>query len=144
MVSPAVVVAAARAWLGTPYVHQASTCGAGTDCLGLVRGVWRAVCGDEPELPPPYTMDWGESGQREVLRHAAERWLTPVADGVGSAGDILLFCMRDGMIAKHLGIVSVPGAMFIHAYSGHGVVESPLSQPWVRRVVGTFRFPFVE
>jgi hypothetical protein len=52
--------------------------------------------------------------------------------------------MRDGTVAKHLGVVSVAGARFIHAYSGHGVVESPLSQPWLRRVVGRFRFPFVE
>ena len=36
------VVAEARMWIGTPYVHQASALGAGCDCLGLVRGVWRA------------------------------------------------------------------------------------------------------
>ncbi len=29
----------ARLWLGTPYVHQASTRGAGADCLGLIRGI---------------------------------------------------------------------------------------------------------
>lgn len=43
------VVAEARGWVGTPYVHQASARGAGADCLGLVRGVWRGVFGDEPE-----------------------------------------------------------------------------------------------
>ena len=30
------VVATARAWIGTPYVHQASVRGAGCDCLGLL------------------------------------------------------------------------------------------------------------
>lgn len=31
------IVAAARGWIGTPYLHQASLKGVGTDCLGLVR-----------------------------------------------------------------------------------------------------------
>ena len=37
------VVVEARRWLGTPYLHQASECGVGADCLGLLRGVWRGV-----------------------------------------------------------------------------------------------------
>jgi NlpC/P60 family putative phage cell wall peptidase len=46
------IVAAALAWLGTPYRHQASTQGAGCDCLGLVRGVWRTLYGREPWTAP--------------------------------------------------------------------------------------------
>ena len=42
------IVATARSWLGTPYHHQASLRGVGCDCLGLVRGVWRELYGDEP------------------------------------------------------------------------------------------------
>ena len=56
------IVAAARGWIGTPYVHQASVKGAGTDCLGLVRGIWRELYGPEPEALPAYTPDWGEAG----------------------------------------------------------------------------------
>ena len=48
-----VIVAAARRWIGTPYRHQASLIHVGCDCLGLVRGVWREVIGDEPEAAPP-------------------------------------------------------------------------------------------
>ena len=39
----AAIVAEARAWIGTRYRHQASVKGVGCDCLGLVRGVWRAL-----------------------------------------------------------------------------------------------------
>ena len=67
------VIAAARRWLGTPYRHQASTMGAGCDCLGLIRGVWREVLGPEPELPPAYSQMWGELGQDELLWQAALR-----------------------------------------------------------------------
>ena len=59
------IVAAARGWIGTPYVHQASVKGAGTDCLGLVRGIWRELYGPEPEALPAYTPDWGEAGVQE-------------------------------------------------------------------------------
>lgn len=54
------VVALARAWIGTPYVHQASKLGGGCDCLGLIRGVWREVYGHEPESIPAYSADWSE------------------------------------------------------------------------------------
>jgi hypothetical protein len=51
--------------------------------------------------------------------------------------------MREGSVAKHLGIVAETGARatFIHAYSGHGVVETALSAPWRRRIVARFQFP---
>lgn len=138
-----VIVAAARSWIGTPYRHQASVRGAGADCLGLLRGVWREVLGAEPEAVPAYTQDWSEPSGREDLLAAALRWLRvkPLADA--AAGDVLLFRMRAGAVAKHLGIAGQigPQASFIHAYSGHGVVETALSDPWARRVVARFTFP---
>lgn len=137
------IVAAARGWIGTPYRHQQSRKGAGTDCLGLVRGVWREVIGEEPEVVPAYTADWSEAFGREDLLAAACRWLRPTADGALLPGEVLLFRMYDSAVAKHLGIVSQTGATprFVHAYSGQGVVESPLAAPWARRVVARFSFP---
>lgn len=133
----------ARGWLGTPYRHQASCRGAGADCLGLVRGVWRELYGEEPEAVPPYSTDWAEPQRDEVLLRAALRHLRERPAGVIAPGDVLLFRMRDGSIAKHLGIAAEVGtqASFIHAYSGHDVTESPLSAPWRRRIVAVFAFP---
>lgn len=143
--SRADIVASARGWIGTPYRHQASCKGGGCDCLGLLRGVWREVVGAEPEPIPPYTPDWSEPERVERLWAAATRHLEPLEASQNDfeAGDVLLFCMRDGAVAKHLGIVSAAGDQprFVHAYSGHGVVESPLSRPWRRRVVARFAFP---
>lgn len=143
MESAFAAVAEARRWIGTPYVHQAAMRGAGTDCLGLLRGVWGALYGAEPETVPPYTQDWAEPGNSEELWNAARRWLVEVQRRELVPGDVLLFRMRAGSVAKHLGIVSVvgPGASFIHAYTGHGVTESPLSTPWLRRVAAKFEFP---
>lgn len=137
------VAAQARKWIGTPYRHQASARGAGCDCLGLVRGVWRTLLGAEPEWVPPYSPDWAEPARDEVLWRAAGRHFVPRALHEAAQGDVLLFRMRPGAIAKHLGIQTVtgPGAAFVHAYAGHGVVESPLSAPWARLIVARFSFP---
>ncbi len=137
------VVARAQDWLGTPYQHQASCKGAGTDCLGLLRGIWREMYGAEPRMVPSYTADWSEPTGREDLLEAAQALLLPVAAGQEVPGDVLLFRMRPGSVAKHLGLLvrSGPTASFIHAYSGHGVVTSALSAPWQRKIAAIFRFP---
>lgn len=137
------IVLEARDWIGTPYVHQASAKGAGSDCLGLLRGVWRALNGPEPERVPAYSRDWSEPQGEERLWEAALRHLHVKQLGEEAPGDVLLFRMRSGSIAKHLGIAARIGgqASFVHAYSNHGVIESPLSMPWRRRVVARFEFP---
>lgn len=140
------VVAVARGWIGTPYLHQGAVRGAGCDCLGLVRGVWREMRGAEPEVVPPYTPDWSEPARDEVLWRAAARHLLGQPLGTLAAGDVILFRMREGAVAKHLGIVGEVGERpsFIHAMSGQRVVESPLSTPWARRIVARFAFPGQE
>ncbi|WP_223429005.1 NlpC/P60 family protein [Tateyamaria pelophila] len=140
------IIAEATLWIGTPYVHQMAVKNAGCDCLGLVRGVWRAVIGAEPERPPAYSRDWSEPQGEERLWDAAARHLVRKPLGEAAPADVILFRMKDGSVAKHLGIQSATGksARFIHAYSGHGVVESPLSAPWARRIVARFEFPTEE
>ena len=137
------VVAEARRWLGTQYCHQASCRGAGTDCLGLLRGVWRGLLGAEPAPVPPYTQDWSEPGGQEDMLAAARRWLIAKPLTQADVGDVLIFRMRQGFVAKHVGIAAAQGGRptFIHAYSGHSVVETALSAPWARRMVARFEFP---
>lgn len=137
------IVETARGWIGTPYLHQASVKGAGCDCLGLLRGVWREVMGAEPEDVPAYTQDWSEPQGEERLWRAATAHLLAKPLGAAVPGDVILFRMRAGAVAKHLGLQSAAGdhPRFIHSYSGHGVVESPLSAPWARRIVARFAFP---
>lgn len=131
---------AAKGWIGTPYLHQAATKGVGCDCLGLIRGVWREVFGTEPEPVPAYTADWAEPQGEERLLMAASRHMRRADYQAILPGQVLLFRMRDGAVAKHLGLVSTGGTrpQFIHAYTGHGVVESPLSAPWRKRIVARF------
>lgn len=138
------IVARARAWIGTPYRHQGSLRGAGADCLGLLRGIWREMKGVEPEEVPPYTADWSDVGGGESLLQAARRNFLEISAANASAGDALVLRMIDFGVAKHVGILARAPEGYetlIHAYSGHGVVESTLTPAWKRRVAAAFRFP---
>jgi NlpC/P60 family putative phage cell wall peptidase len=136
------IVTEARAWIGTPYRHQASLKGVGCDCLGLVRGVWRVVCGAEPEPVPPYAPDWAEASRREALASAAGRHLVELHPDNFAPGDVLLFRWRNGCVAKHAAIVTGDARM-VHAHDRAGVAEFAIAPWWRRRLAYAFRFPGV-
>ena len=137
------ILAEARSWIGTPYRHQASLKGVGCDCLGLIRGVWRALYGPEPEIVPAYTPDWAEARGEETLAQAAARHLAPIGIEAASSGDVLLFRLRPSLPAKHAGLFVAPDNL-IHAYSGACVAETALGPWWRRRISHAFRFPDVS
>ena len=134
------IVAEARAWIGTPYRHQASLKAVGCDCLGLVRGVWRELLGNEPEHAPPYAPDWAEATGNEALAQAAARHLVAIAPDNFAPGDVLLFRWRAHLPAKHAAIVTAPDRM-VHAHDGAAVAEVTIAPWWRRRLAYAFRFP---
>jgi NlpC/P60 family putative phage cell wall peptidase len=141
-ITRAAIVAEAMGWLGTPYRHQASLKGTGCDCLGLLRGVWRAFYRDEPEAMPAYTPDWAEARGAETLAEAAGRHLVAIPIDEAGAGDVLLFRWRANLPAKHAAIL-VSQEKFIHAQQGAAVALAALSPWWRRRIAYAFRFPGV-
>ena len=141
-ITRAAVVAEARTWIGTPYRHQASLKNVGCDCLGLVRGVWRVVCGAEPEPVPAYAPDWAEASRCEALAQAGQRHLIEIDPAQFASGDMLLFRWRNGFVAKHAAIVTAPDLM-MHAHDGAAVAEVAIAPWWRRRLAYAFRFPGV-
>lgn len=138
-VDPERVVGEAMRWVGTPYRHQASRLAVGCDCLGLVRGVWRALMGLEPEQFAPYAPDWAETASEDRMLEAARRHLIEAPE-TPERGLVLLFRWRPHMAAKHAGI-ALDAERFVHAYQGHAVMVSPLVPQWRRRIAGVFAFP---
>jgi len=130
----------ARRWIDTPYRHGGSRCKVGCDCLGLVRGIWRVLYGDEPQPVPAYSMDWAETSTVDPLIDAARLHMTSKALISAEPGDLVVFRWRDGVAAKHLGILA-SADRFIHAYEGHCVMESALVPQWRKRIAGVFAFP---
>ena len=137
------ILSIAKDWIDTPYQHQASVKGAGCDCLGLIRGIWREVYGAEPMTMPAYTPDWAESLGQETLLEAAQQALQPIAKEDAQPGDVLLFRMAANVPCKHIAILSAPDRI-IHAYWGRAVVESFFVPYWTRRHAFSFTFPTIE
>ena len=142
-VTRARIILEARSWIGTPYSHQASRKGAGCDCLGLVRGVWRDLYGEEPLSVPPYTPNWAEENGQETLLNAANECLIPILKTDAKPGDITLFRMRPNAPCKHMAILS-GSTTIIHASWGRAVTESHLVPYWERRWAFSFVFPNLQ
>ncbi len=134
------VVSITRSWLGTPYHHQASVKGIGTDCLGLIRGVFRTLYGREAAGVPAYSRDWAEAMQQETMLVAAAQHLCALPVQEAGAGDVVVFRFRRGAMAKHAAILTGCKTM-IHAIEGAPVSEVALVGWWQRRIAGAFAFP---
>ena len=134
-------VAEALSWAGTPYRHQGRRKGVGCDCLGLVLGVWNAVCGGAPEAPGNYAPDGAEAaGGADPMLDAARLHLVEKPGGEAAPGDVILFRWRPHLPVKHAGILVADDA-FAHAYEEHAVTVSPLASQWRGRIAGVFAFP---
>ncbi len=132
------IIAQARTWEGTPYRHQHSTFQQGCDCLGLVRGVWRDVIGTEPLTAPNYSPSWDEVAKDEVLLNTARLLFRETETPV--PGNVLVFRMKRGMVAKHCAIMTAPDRM-IHSYNNRGVQECYIVPWWKKKLVFSGAFP---
>ena len=122
----AAVVAAARAWVGTPYQHMADVPGAGVDCAMILVRVFCDLGLVEPFDPRPYTRDW-------MIHRSEEKYLGFLLASARivqepKAGDVILF--RFGRCFAHGGIVtSTDPLTILHAYAPYRcVVEEDLAR----------------
>ena len=110
----AAVVAAARAWLGTPYHHAADVKGAGVDCAMLLVRVFCDLGIIERFDPRPYTRDW-------FLHRNEERFMGHLLDRAREVaqpepGDVMLF--QIGRCFAHGGIVTQSAPLrIVHAFA---------------------------
>lgn len=136
------VVQEARSWLGTPFVHQASRKGVGTDCAGLVRGVLRGLGGlPEERALPEAVFAYHRRADGVTLKRVCDEHLERVSEPM--PGDVAL--IRFGKIPHHLGFIGDRrGLSLIHALGPmkpSSVVEHTFDEMWRSRVVGYYRIP---
>jgi cell wall-associated NlpC family hydrolase len=132
------IIAAARACLGTPFVHQGRIPGVALDCAGLLIAVAQAIGADYHDV-----LGYGPHPCGGLLEQALDDQpcLEPVPIAQRSAGDLLL--MRFDAEPQHLSVYT--GGTIIHAYSNVGkVCEHRLASVWAARIVRVYRFRGVE
>lgn len=131
MITPDAIIAEARTWIGTPFVHQGRVKGLGVDCGGLVLGVARALGLDVPE-PPAYSM----SPDPAIIEHLLTRHCVAMRRTELAPGDVLWFSFAGE--PRHVGLAS--GIGVIHAWAKPGrVVEHRIDDLWLHRLRGVYR-----
>lgn len=115
------IVAAARAWLNTPFHHAGRVKGVGVDCLQLLVAVYSEV-GLLPAVDTGhYPRDWHFHKSEERYLQAVASYAAPLsAMDRPQPGDLALF--KFGRCVSHAAIV-IEWPLCIHAYFGQGVVE---------------------
>lgn len=105
------LLAEARAWLGTPWHHNARVKGAGVDCGQYIIGsyVGAALVGDFQT--GSYPMDWMQHQSEERFLGWVEQYLDPVQ--IALPGDVVVY--RFDKSYSHGGIV-VEWPLILHAY----------------------------
>ena len=131
------IVAEARSWIDTPYVHAGRVKGVGVDCVQLVVACGLTAGMADPELP-----SYGFQPDSEVMMLELQKHLNPVPFRKLLPADLILF--RSGGTLIHVGIVSQLYPMaFLHAFNKDSVmkvVEIELGDFWRKKIAGCFRF----
>ena len=133
------VIAAARSFEGTLFVHQARQPGVGLDCIGLIVCAGE-VAGQRMEDHVRY----GRRPNPRVLRDYIARNFRKIMPEEAEPGDVLLFwwhkSRRFGKIPQHAGLIVAPGRM-IHAYDAlKKVQETDLGAYWSDRIESAWRY----
>lgn len=142
------VVAEARAWIGTPYAHQAHLRGVGCDCGGLIGGVAVAlgiVSADWWETAFAKHIGYSRQPHGNSLVDVLDVFMTRIDPAEAQPADVLVFRFRRE--PQHVGIV-VPhdgGMGMVHALNAgtRAVVEHRIDEKWQRRVTHAYALPGV-
>lgn len=109
----ATICAEAISWIGTPFRHKADLKGIGTDCAGILVGVFR----NAGVLPVDFKL--GDYNYQHALHHSEElymaqmlRFMRRIEESEVQPGDVVLF--NHGKTFSHSGII-IDWPRMIHA-----------------------------
>lgn len=133
------LLAEARGWLGTPWVHQGRTKGLAVDCVGFVVEVARAA----GVLSIDEAANYRRRPDGVTLAAKLGEYLARKPIARIEPADVVL--IRTDAVADHVALVGdYPhgGLTLLHAYLPmRKVVEHRLDTVWRRRILGAFTLP---
>jgi cell wall-associated NlpC family hydrolase len=139
------IVAEARSWIGTPYLHQARVKGVGVDCAGLLIG----CCKNLGLLSQDFDVrGYPRSPDGMSMMALCDEYMTRISTDTMQLGDALL--IRWGQDPQHLGLLGnyiYGGLSIIHALGTPDakgrVIEHRLDKSTRGRMVAAYRLPGV-
>lgn len=139
MIDRVQVVAAARAWVGTPFRAQQHVRGHGCDCAGLLIGVAKEL----GEIPADFSAGpYKQSPENGKLRQMLAQHLRAVPLNALEPGHVVSFAYLGD--PYHVGILVDYGAGLgvVHAVKSRGkVVEHRLDSKWREKINAAYSYP---
>lgn len=134
----------ADSWLGTPFRHLTSVKQRGTDCIGLVLGVYRQFGILKNVKLPHYPFDWWlhaeSNGVFDLLK--SQLTLEKLHDNF-QVGDVMVYSYGRADEA-HVGLYTARNTL-IHSVADIGVIESRLDEPrYAKRLQHAYRLSEVS
>ena len=126
------VAACARGYIGTPFHHQGRLKGGGIDCAGLIICVAHELNISSFDIQS-YTRTPNPRVYLSVLNDNLDEDTT----GVFVPGQVLSFAFA--RYQQHLGI-TVTSTTMVHAIEQHLTHELTLSETWIKRLRGVWRY----
>lgn len=133
MISPEQIVAAARTYIGVPFLHQGRS-RLGVDCRGLVSCIAYDLGIADVRID-----DYDRQPDERRFRTEVRRHLDSIQFAELRPGDMLTFWFGG---ERHFGVVSaIEPLTIVHADEGVGrVIETPVDQAMLLRVRGCWRY----
>jgi NlpC/P60 family putative phage cell wall peptidase len=124
--SDAEIIAEARSWIGTRWMHGTALKGVATDCIGFIASL-AITFGWIPQnyKMPKYKQDWALHNSESIMMAEIAKFGREIPLGSPlEIGDVLLF--KYGRCASHAGIYIGDNRM-VHAHIRNQVEEAILS-----------------
>lgn len=151
MITRMQVVEEARAWIDTPWHHQASVFRVGVDCGGLLRGVMIRLGLADPDVTKwrdaEKFLGYSRSPDGYTLQEVCETYLIPIPQERMQPGDAVMLAIDKH--PQHLGLLSpyrYGGLAIIHATNAARpprVIETRLLLGRSMRFVAAYALPGV-
>ena len=129
------IVAAARSWIGVPWIHQGRT-RSGVDCGGLIIGLCTELGMDFSAVP----MDYPRRKRDTFIQQWCEHFFIPQGRTPGAPGDIHLYLL--GRWPQHMAVWTGESVVHITVES-RKVSETELDPRLAERLVCSYRLPWL-
>ena len=136
--TPAEIIAAARQYLGAPYLH-AGRRPDGCDCVGLLIMTGRdvGVLVEDSDIPT-----YNVGNQSRALLATITQWLYAIDPAQADPGDVVGLAHEPGkMFPRHVGILTDGGIIQMSPHAHACVVEHSFTDEIKSLVVAAWRFP---
>lgn len=143
MITGAQIVAEARTWLDTPYVHQGRVKGVGVDCIGVpgMTGVMLGAEGAAEWRSRPEYHNYSPQPDPRLLLRGCNEFFDPVQRRSEiRVGDIAIMRWEDEPMHFAL-MTEIEEPYVLHALRGVGkVCEHRADAQWQSQIMRVYRF----